>query len=109
MSWTFNIEVHVGNDKWKSLDYSANMTYNVSPMYYDAFDDLGGIRVLDKRECAAAVPDIVAAIERMEADPDKYKAMNPKNGWGDYDGALKLLHTLKEWAIDCPAARFSVW
>ena len=32
----------------------------------------------------------------MEADPETYRAMNPPNGWGDYEGALAYLRRLAE-------------
>ena len=30
-------------------------------------------------------------IEVNEQDPDRFVAMNPDNGWGDYDGLVKVL------------------
>jgi hypothetical protein len=32
----------------------------------------------------------------MEADPEKYRAMNPENRWGDYEGAMGYLRRLAE-------------
>lgn len=48
------------------------------------------------------------AIERMKGNPDKYKAMNPPNGWGDYQSALNTLETLFDWATRSPNAYFVV-
>jgi hypothetical protein len=33
-------------------------------------------------------------IRSMRSDPGTYEAMNPKNGWGDYDGALKFMRAI---------------
>jgi hypothetical protein len=30
-------------------------------------------------------------IAAMKADPEKFKALNPSNGWGDHDSALAFL------------------
>ena len=39
-------------------------------------------------------------IEELEANPDKYKAFNPPNGWGNYDIFVSfcrsVLHTCRE-------------
>lgn len=37
----------------------------------------------------------------LEADPDRFRAMNPENGWGNYDDLVKLLtemrNSVPEW------------
>lgn len=30
----------------------------------------------------------------LEADPERFRAMNPENGWGDYDSLLVELHKM---------------
>lgn len=34
-------------------------------------------------------------IRTMEADPPKYRALNPENGWGDYDRVLVVLREMR--------------
>lgn len=34
-------------------------------------------------------------ITGLEADPDRFRAMNPENGWGDYDSLLKTLRAMR--------------
>lgn len=49
--------------------------------------------------------DITSALEKgvaaLRSDPDKYKAFNPPNGWGTYEGLLecaeKYLVACKKW------------
>jgi len=36
--------------------------------------------------------------DELRRAPDKYRAMNPPNGWGNYEGALAFLDGL---AADC--------
>lgn len=31
----------------------------------------------------------------MEADPERFRAMNPENGWGDYDSVLDVLREMR--------------
>lgn len=96
MSWSIYVNVPpcvtCGNSE--SVDIGGQ-TYNVSPMYYDAFGG-EGLRGLDGKQCREALPLLVAAVERMQAEPEKYRAMNPKNGWGNYEGALETLVKLRE-------------
>jgi len=77
----------------------TNYTYNVAPMFREAFGlsvDMG-IRGLNGMTGVKSEPLLSAALEAMRADPEKYEAMNPANGWGDYHGAMKLLGKLAYW------------
>ena len=69
-------------------DFHENMTSNVAPMWREAGCDL---RDLKGKKGSEAVKPLCDAINRMMADPEKYKAMNPANGWGDYEGCLNYL------------------
>jgi hypothetical protein len=75
----------------------GNYTRNVSPMWARALD---GTTLGDVIESTPAVAQIAGrlqvAVARMEADPATYRAMNPENGWGDYDGALAYLRNLAD-------------
>ncbi len=88
-------------------EYEANYTYNVSEMFYDAFggDGIRGLNGLLGHECQ---PLLDAAIAKMQAEPEKYRAMNPDNGWGNYEGALELLLTLRSWCVNSPMAEMYI-
>ena len=34
-------------------------------------------------------------ITKMEDDPARFRSLNPRNGWGDYDGFLKVLRDMR--------------
>jgi hypothetical protein len=34
-------------------------------------------------------------IKGLEADPERFRAMNPENGWGSYDRLLEVLREMK--------------
>jgi hypothetical protein len=68
-----------------------NQTSNVAPMWRHAGADLAGFH---GRIAADALPALRAAIATMEDNPATYKAMNPPNGWGDYDSCLEFLRGL---------------
>ena len=98
------MEADVGGEGRHALKgCDENYTYNVSAMFYDAIG-AEGIRSLNGKTGEEAKPILEAAIKNMESAPDKYKALNPPNKWGDYEGALQLLKTLLQWCTDAPKA-----
>jgi hypothetical protein len=62
-------------------------------MYYQAFGEKG-IYTIDNNPVKESIEILQLAIENMRNNPDYYKTMNPPNGWGDYEGALKVLTDL---------------
>ena len=81
---TGNAEVEVG---W------WNYTTNCAPMWRHAGADLADMK---NKTAGEVAPIIAAAVQRMRDDPDTYRAMNPPNGWGDYDSCLKFLAEVAE-------------
>ena len=47
-------------------------------------------------------------IAGLEADPDRYRAMNPTNEWGSYGGLLELLRIMRDHVPDDQACEWSV-
>lgn len=95
MSWRVYMEIDTGGpEPYKIDDDYLNYTYNVSPMYYDAIGEHGlrGLHGMTGEEAADA---LLSAELRLSDDPEKYKAMNPPNGWGDYEGAKNFLHRIR--------------
>lgn len=108
MSWDFSLSVGTAT----ACECDENYTYNVAPMFYEAFRGTEfeglGIRGLDEQPAPKCLAALEAAIADMEANPEKYSAMNPPNGWGDSDGALRLLKTLATWCRNHPDGELSV-
>lgn len=73
--------------------FSDNITGNVEPMWREA----GCHDALYKSKGKAAyevLDELKAGLSLMESEPERFKALNPSNGWGDYDGALEWLRRL---------------
>jgi len=102
MSWDIDLAIDTtgGNELTHVVDV-GNMTWNVSPMYYEAFGE-NGIKGLNGMLADEAILKVHDAIKYMEAEPDKFKAMNQPNGWGDYEGALAFLKKLLELICEHP-------
>lgn len=77
--------------------WSDNYTSNVTPMWKEAgvYDAL---YFSEGKTTAEVVIAVSKGVLDMEENPEKYRAMNPPNGWGDYDSALKFL---QEFLIEC--------
>lgn len=84
----------------------GNYTYNVSNMYREAM----GITLSDLHGMSAteAIDILHKGVTNMNNDPEKYKAMNPPNGWGDYEGALQFLTKILNACIENPNAYIKV-
>jgi hypothetical protein len=86
-------------DTWYGSPLDWNYTSNCGPMWRKAGADLGEFDGKPAGECA---PILAAAIDAMEAEPEVYRAMNPSNGWGDYDSLVTSLKRLLKGFQDNP-------
>jgi hypothetical protein len=68
----------------------------IGPAWWDRLDQKSG------PEGAALLTTI---IHQLEADPAHYRAMNPDNGWGDYDSLLAVLREMRNSVPEWP----TVW
>ena len=76
---------------------SINMTSNVAPMWRLAGADLAAMKGKPASEVKLILAD---AIRIMLLHPEKFKALNPENYWGDYEGCVKFLVDLAIMAGD---------
>lgn len=85
-----------------------NYTHNVREMWikagcYDALYNSDG------KKASETLPILHQAILHMSNNGPEYIQLNPANGWGSYEGALKFL---KEWREICeqhPDMLIGVW
>lgn len=89
-------------------EVDLNVTHNLSPMWREA-----GIRDAlyesNGQPARAIGPLLRIGLVKMLRNPDKYRAMNPPNGWGDYDGAIEFLTKAALACADYPDAPVRVW
>lgn len=106
MSYDVYLEPFTSDDP-TAPGWLGNMTSNVAPMWQLALNGVP-LKAFHRAPCVEAAGPLAAAVRRMEADPDTYRALNPPNGWGNYDGALRYLRTLAEACAANPACRIEV-
>ena len=107
MSWDIGIEVN--GIRFENADW--NYTHNCNQMMREAGYDW--IYHLDGELVSETLPKFQAMLENLEANPEKYRAMNPENGWGDYDRLCTLwreiLPRAKEIVESIPNATWWEW
>jgi hypothetical protein len=122
MSWDATLEVtdttacpHCGGAV-STATYDVedwNYTHNTNGMIAAAYEAVSGEQT---EECDGPLGPVIGAawwrrldgasggdgaaylgqiIKGLEADPERFRAMNPENGWGDYDRLLKVLHDMR--------------
>lgn len=84
----------------------GNYTYNCSKMLWEAADtSLSALHGKPVEEVAQVLSKGVAV---MRADPARFQAMNPENGWGDYDSWLDYLDRIIDACQRYPGAVLEV-
>lgn len=77
---------------------SFNLTYNLSPMLWAA--GMPAWKEFIGKRAGDAGPIWQQVADELRRDPDKYRLLNPANGWGDYDQAVDVISRL---ALACRA------
>lgn len=97
MSWDIEIEhAPCVTCSHTSEGDHINLTYNLSPMLWAADSEFSWS--LYHGESARLVGIVLLnLLNKMDETPDKWRKMNPVNGWGTYDDCLQ--GRLREWAL----------
>jgi hypothetical protein len=72
----------------------GNMTSNVSAMWDMAMPDMN-LRDMDGKQCILCLDHLWAGVAWMKEHLGECRAVEPKNGWGSYEGALEFLESLR--------------
>lgn len=99
MSWGVDIEIDHQDGYHTIVEVVDGHTYNLSAMWRKAgiFDSSSD---LDGRSTAQLAPVLSAGLLDATRHASAYRELDPENGWGDYDGFLKILTRFTElcWA-----------
>lgn len=87
----------------------GNMTYNIAPMYNKAFGVDDWKKVVGGKRAGDVIPEIFFAHKDMKDNPEDYKPLNPKNGWGSYEGALEYLNKLLVGCCENPDCTIDIY
>jgi hypothetical protein len=74
----------------------VNITYNLAPMWYAVYPDDKQMINIDGLLGEVAEIDLIVARQELKECPEKFIALNPKNGWGTYEGFVACIEKLIE-------------
>ena len=101
MSWDADLIDDRGHSEG-DWNYTHNTSRMANAVLFDAEFPETWWKHLDGMTGADGAALLDRIIRGLEADPARFRAMNPENGWGDYDsflGVLREMHkaSLVEW------------
>lgn len=106
MSYDIWLTIDTGGPEPATVGEDWNFTSNCGPMWRAAGADLAEF---EGRKAAECIPILDAAIKDLQANPDKYRVMDPPNGWGSYDDLVPRLEVLAQQFRYHPKATVRVW
>lgn len=110
MSYDVHLEIGVGGDEPARLGFlDANYTWNVYPMFKAALGDEGFCNDWDGLRAEIAADRCERTLAAFDADPDRFRALNPENGWGNYEGARAFIQAIGDACAKAPLATLRVW
>lgn len=90
--------------------FSDNITHNLNTMAEAAglYEVLWRPEDLQIRYAHELVGPLRNGLAKLTADPEKFRALNPKNGWGAYEDLVQFVEAYLEACIGNPLAEVSV-
>ena len=73
--------------------YWGHITHNLNRMAEEAgiYKELWRPEELGFTKAGQLVQPLRDGLEKLKSQPDSFKAFNPPNGWGDYDGLVSFV------------------
>jgi hypothetical protein len=105
MGWDAWIELDTGGQEphvireYDDQGRYLNYTHNTNGMWRSAGLEL---RDFDGKAAAELILPLSQCLTVMESDPERFRAMEPENGWGSYDGTVDVLRRLLDTCMRHP-------
>src|SRR5690242_14112191 len=82
--------------------YTRNITHNLNTMAGEAgiYEALWRPEEIGVTTAAQLIEPLRAGLAKLQAEPDRFRALNPVNWWGTYEG---LLEFVAEYLAACEA------
>lgn len=90
--------------------YAANITHNLGAMAREAglYEALWRPEELNINKAGDLVPLLKRGLAELVANPERFRKLNPENGWGSYEGLVDFTMRYLEACIESPGATISV-
>lgn len=102
------LEIDTGAGEPTHLDGTdVNLTHNLTPMLRAA--GFPGWRAFEGAPASESAGVFAKVAAGLRANPERFRAMNPPNGWGTYEGALEVMERLRDLCARHPKATIGAW
>jgi hypothetical protein len=90
--------------------FESNVTHNLNRMAQEAgiYQHLWRPDEIGISRARQLIEPLAAGVELMRAEPDRFRAFNPANGWGSYDAFVPWVEAYLQACRDNPDAEILV-
>lgn len=90
--------------------YHANITHNLGRMAAEAglYQALWHPDEIGATHAHLLIFPLEAGLARLRSDPKHYRALNPSNGWGTYEGLVRFVEGYLAACVEWPQAEVRV-
>ena len=103
MSWGVDLVIDHDDGYSTVIEVVDGHTYNLTPMWRKAV----GIETtsdFDGQRASDLAPRLMLGLVDAWSKPAEYRELDPQNGWGDYDGFVKILARFTSLCLQHPKA-----
>lgn len=108
---SLDISLHeTDQDGNESEVYTANITHNLNKMAASAgiYTAMWRPDELGYTKAGELIMSLQGGLEALQSQPDHYTTMNPSNGWGTYEGLVRVVSEYLEACKKYPSARIEI-
>ena len=105
------VAVKAEDDNPNAEVYTANITHNLNNMADEAgiYQHLWRPDEIDIKKAKDLIEPLKDGLALLQSDPERFKAFNPSNGWGDYEGLVSFVGGYLTACYWFPEADVSTW
>lgn len=94
----------------KKQIFRRNITHNLNVMADEAgiYQCLWGPEEIDIYSAGDLIEPLTKGLDLLKSDPDRFKKLNPSNGWGTYEGLVSFVEDYLRWCILFPECEIEV-
>lgn len=90
---------------WKNITHNLTVMARAAGLYAALWcpEDLKISRAVE------LVPLLEQGLAALKSDPERFRALNPENGWGTYEGLVEFVEGYLAACRENPDAEIRVW
>lgn len=90
--------------------YDANITHNLNAMATEAgiYKHLWRPEELGITRASELIEPLTKGLALLESDPERFRAFNPPNKWGSYEGLVMFVRNYLSACVENPDAKVEV-